>query len=114
MGVDGGVDFAKVLFVQVGKKHHVADAAVAAVRGAFPGRVNLDGDHVLNLARPTCPQLTQGLALEGFAPLRHTVFEVGTIKIRLVRAFHALSHLFAAGPKKQQGGRDGYFPLTCE
>jgi hypothetical protein len=43
--VDGGVDEVEVVLVQVGEQHHVADAAVAAVGGAAPGGLGLDGDH---------------------------------------------------------------------
>jgi len=48
--INGRVDFAEILLIQIGKKHHLANTAITAVRGAFPGRFNLDGDHENNLA----------------------------------------------------------------
>ena len=45
--VDRRMDLAEILLIEVRKQHHVADAAVAAVRGALPCRFGLDGNHGL-------------------------------------------------------------------
>jgi hypothetical protein len=39
------MDEAEILLIEVGKQHHVADAAAAAVRSPFPGRFGFDRDH---------------------------------------------------------------------
>ena len=50
------------------------------------------------------------MALQGFEPLRHAVFEIGAVKIGVVSTFHALGHFFAARPEKQQSRGDGDLP----
>ena len=50
--VNGRVNQAEITLIEVGKQHHVANAAVTTVGSATPGRLGFDWNHAAIVQEP--------------------------------------------------------------